>query len=61
MTVYNVDNNDRNADWVKVLTWDLPTDPDFYTSEQLDNLATLPAWQAAPQALKDKQAQGEAN
>lgn len=54
--VYNIDNNDLNADWIKTRTWDLPTDPEhlarLFGPDWYDTLSRLPAWQAAPPEVK---------
>lgn len=53
MPVVNVDNDDLNADWIKTLHWDLPTDPAYYRgTDQLARLANLPAGQAMPDELR---------
>lgn len=45
--------SDGNDDWLHTLAWDLPTDPAYFTQEQLVNLSTLPAWEAAPDEIKN--------
>jgi hypothetical protein len=50
--VINVDDGDMNADWIKTGHWDLPTDPKYFTQDQLEQLSKLPAWQAAPDNIK---------
>lgn len=51
-----VDDSDWNADWIKTLAWDLPTDPDELTDlfgeRWWERLSTLPAWKAAPLSVK---------
>lgn len=51
-----VDDSDWNADWIKTLAWDLPTDPDELTDlfgeRWWERLSRLPAWQAAPLSVK---------
>lgn len=51
-----IDNNDRNADWIKTLSWDLPTDPEtlarMFGDDWYARLSRLPAWDAAPANLK---------
>lgn len=42
-----------NEDWIKTLHWDLPTDPAAFKPGELAHLATLPAGQAMPAALRD--------
>lgn len=40
-------------DWIKTLRWDLPTQPEAFTQDELLELSQLPAWEAAPSAIKD--------
>lgn len=53
----NIDADQRNADWIKVGHWDLPTDKDAFLAviggpTMLDHFLTLPAAEAMPDALK---------
>ena len=48
------DANIANADWPKQ-TWDLPIDPAAWETvplEQLRQLVTVPAWDAAPDEVR---------
>jgi hypothetical protein len=52
----NIDADQRNADWIKTLSWDLPTEKGAFLaaiggSEQLDSFMELPAAEAMPQEL----------
>ena len=48
----SLDDGDLNADWVRTLRWDLPTDPAYYTPEYLMALADLPVGRAMPEELR---------
>jgi hypothetical protein len=53
----NIDENQRNADWLKTRTWDLPKDKDTFLAviggeSALEHFMTLPAAEAMPQDLK---------
>ena len=48
----NLDDGDLNADWIKTLRWDLPTDPGYYTPQTLAMIADLPAGRAMPPGLR---------
>lgn len=50
--IIDIDADDRNSDWIKTLSWDLPTDPAYFTQPELEELSTLPAWEAAPEEIK---------
>ena len=55
---WNIDETDEDADWIKTLGWDLPTEPEPFLRaiggrERLDHFMTLPAAKAMPQSLKD--------
>lgn len=52
MTTIYPDDNLRDADWIKTLTWDLPTDPAEFTQAGLVRLSKLPAWEAAPPQIR---------
>jgi hypothetical protein len=52
-----IESNDLYADWIKTLSWDLPTDVESFLlviggMQQLDHFMTLPAAQAMPDDLK---------
>lgn len=59
-----VEDNDEDADWIKLRQWDLPTElvgllqaiapgaDQRAQKDALSHLMTLPAWQAAPDALQ---------
>lgn len=52
----NLDANQRNADWIKTLYWDLPTDPDIFLQviggkDALPHFLTLPAAEKMPPEL----------
>jgi hypothetical protein len=54
---YNIDADQRNADWLRTLHWDLPTDKDTFLAviggeDALEHFMTLPAAEAMPDALK---------
>lgn len=56
---FNIDNSDINADWLRTMSWDLPTDPDYYVQVYGDGLAqwfqdiiALPAGHAMPAELR---------
>ena len=53
----NIDADQRNADWLKTLSWDLPTDKDVFLAviggeAALDHFMTLPAAEAMPTDLR---------
>ena len=56
MFLLNVDDSDLNADWIKTLRWDLPTDPEalrsLFGDDWAAQLSRLPAWLAAPAEVK---------
>jgi hypothetical protein len=52
-TPLDVDADLRNSDWLRTLSWDLPTDPSLFSQEELQHLSTLPAWEAAPPEIRD--------
>jgi hypothetical protein len=49
------ETNDENADWIKSLSWDLPTDVDGFLSAlgsmSVEHFMTLPASKAMPEEL----------
>lgn len=52
-----IDEDNESADWIKTLSWDLPTDPDDFLyaiggRAKLDHFMTLPAAKAMPTDLK---------
>jgi hypothetical protein len=55
MTI-NLDDGDLNADWIRTLTWDLPTDPAdlaaMYGPDWAKTLSVLPCWAAAPASVR---------
>lgn len=53
--VWNIDADPVDADWIKVLRWDLPTDVDEFLSvvgPGLEHFLTLPAARAMPDDLR---------
>lgn len=53
----NIDSNESNSDWIKSLSWDLPTNAkDFINSiggpDKWEHFQTLPAFLAMPEELK---------
>ena len=59
---FNIDENPMDADWIKTLSWDLPTTPEgmeaFFGPDWLSIMKPLPAWLAAPESLKSPAASG---
>lgn len=51
--VPDIDADVANADWIKTMVWDLPTDPAYFTQQDLEELSVLPAWEAAPDEIKN--------
>jgi len=55
--IIEIDNNDSNADWIKSLRWDLPTDPDelerLFGYGWRERMESLPVWLAAPDSVKN--------
>lgn len=54
---WNLDETNEDADWIKIKTWDLPTDPEAFLRviggrENLAHFMTLPAAKPMPQDLK---------
>jgi hypothetical protein len=53
----SVDDSDMNADWIKTLAWDLPTDQVAmerqFGPDWRKKFERLPAWQAAPASLRN--------
>jgi hypothetical protein len=68
--VINIDADPWNADWIKALHWDLPTEPDVFIGSVLyldperssaedarrawEHFKTLPAFRPMPPELRDK-------
>ncbi len=56
-SIIEIDNNDSNADWIKSLRWDLPTDPDelerLFGYGWRERMESLPVWLAAPDSVKN--------
>lgn len=55
--VPNLDEDQANADWVKTMSWDLPTTPDAFLAViggpgRLSDFMGLPAAQAMPGPLR---------
>lgn len=48
----NIDPDEPHSDWIKHGDWDLSTDPKAFTQAQLEHLATLPVWSAAPPSIR---------
>lgn len=52
----NIDNNDRNADWIKHRAWDFPTNPEaviaMIGADRWEHFKTLPAYKAMPEHLR---------
>lgn len=56
---YNIDSQLDNADWLRSLSWDLPTDKDAFIisiggQENVAHFMTLPAALAMPESLKSE-------
>ena len=52
----NIDTDQRNADWVKTLAWEYPTDAELFLAmiggpDQLEHFMTLPVSEQMPQSL----------
>jgi GNAT superfamily N-acetyltransferase len=60
--VVQIDQDDEASDWIKTLSWDLPTTPEgmeaFLGPDWLALMKPLPAWSAAPESLKVPPAAG---
>ena len=54
----SLDDGDLNADWIRTLRWDLPTDPVYYSVEYLRYLLSLPVGRAMPEQLRATLEQG---
>lgn len=50
------ESNEEDSDWIKSLSWDLPTDAksfiNFIGEEKLENFMNLPAAKAMPNSLR---------
>ena len=62
---YNIDSDQRNADWIRTLHWDLPTDKDTFLTviggeSALAHFMTLPAAEAMPPELRSALGAGDA-
>jgi hypothetical protein len=57
VALLDADDSDLNADWIKTLGWDLPSDPEalrvMFGPDWYATLSRLPSWQAAPAEVRN--------
>jgi len=55
--IVDLDADIEDADWIKTLSWDLPTDPgelaQLFGPDWYSYLSSLPAWKAAPPEVRN--------
>jgi hypothetical protein len=57
--IINIDSGENNSDWIKSLSWDLPTSAkDLITAiggpKKWDHFKTLPSYRAIPEGLEEE-------